>query len=215
MSENLISEQLSGAYNSGYEKIIDDLIKQHYAVADDFFSFSLIEKLNAELTFLYQNNELKKAAIGKHFDEHIITEIRGDYIQWIDESKATNSEKAFFDTINQFVDYLNMTCFMGIMHKEFHYAVYPKDRFYKRHLDTFENDQRRKLSMVLYLNMHWSEDNGGELLIYTIKNNVEKTISILPQFGRLVIFESSVLEHEVKPVLKGERLSITGWLKVR
>ncbi len=104
---------------------------------------------------------------------------------------------------------------MGILHKEFHYAIYPKGRFYRRHLDTFENDQRRKLSMVLYLNKDWTEENGGELVIYTQENNQEKPVSILPKFGRLVIFESSVLEHEVKPVLKGERLSITGWLKVR
>jgi Rps23 Pro-64 3,4-dihydroxylase Tpa1-like proline 4-hydroxylase len=35
---------------------------------------------------------------------------------------------------------------------------YPKGTFYKRHLDTFQNDQRRKLSMVLYLNdKDWRE----------------------------------------------------------
>ena len=38
--------------------------------------------------------------------------------------------------------------------------------------------------------------------------------NIYPVQGRMVIFESSVLEHEVKPV-KRERLSITGWLKTR
>jgi len=30
----------------------------------------------------------------------------------------------------------------------------------------------------------------------------------------MVVFESQILEHEVKPV-KRERLSITGWLKTR
>jgi SM-20-related protein len=104
---------------------------------------------------------------------------------------------------------------MGILHKEFHFAVYPQGRFYKRHLDTFQKNQRRKLSMILYLNKDWSIKNGGELVIYTQTNNQENTIPILPKFGRLVIFESQVLEHEVKPVLKGKRLSITGWLKVR
>ncbi|MCB0447193.1 MAG: 2OG-Fe(II) oxygenase, partial [Gelidibacter sp.] len=32
--------------------------------------------------------------------------------------------------------------------------------------------------------------------------------------GRVVIFESQIIEHEVKPV-NTERLSITGWLKTR
>jgi SM-20-related protein len=215
MTNTLISEALSGAYHSGYEQIIEDLIHQHYAVVEDFFEASLIGQLHAELHFLHDHDKLKKAAIGKHFDEHIVKDIRGDYIQWIEEKLANPTEKAFFDAVNDFTDYLNRTCFMGILHKEFHYAVYPEGRFYKRHLDTFENDQRRKLSMVLYLNKAWTEDNGGELVIYKNEGPEEKSIPILPKFGRVVIFESSVLEHEVKPVLKGERLSITGWLKVR
>jgi SM-20-related protein len=69
--------------------------------------------------------------------------------------------------------------------------------------------------MVLYLNKNWAFENGGELVIYTQQNGKEENLKILPKFGRLVIFESSILEHEVKPVLKGERFSLTGWLKVR
>ncbi len=215
MTKELLSQQLNGACHPNYEQIIEDLIYQHYAVVDDFFEASLIDQLHAEPHFLDDHDKLKKAAIGKHFDEHIVKDIRGDYIQWIDEKLANATEEAFFEAVNDFVSYLNRTCFMGILHKEFHYAVYPEGRFYKRHLDTFENDQRRKLSMVLYLNTIWTEDNGDELVIYKNDGPEEKSTPILSKFGRLVIFESSVLEHEVKPVLKGERLSITGWLKVR
>ncbi|NBC57865.1 MAG: oxidoreductase, partial [Bacteroidetes bacterium] len=56
---------------------------------------------------------------------------------------------------------------------------------------------------------------GGDLVIYAQDHHREKAVSVVPKFGRLVIFESSVLEHEVKPVVEGVRLSITGWLKVR
>ena len=56
----------------------------------------------------------------------------------------------------------------------------------------------------------WQEDFGGELAIY----KADETINIFPLKGRMVVFESQVLEHEVKPV-KRERLSITGWLKTR
>ena len=38
---------------------------------------------------------------------------------------------------------------------------------------------------------------------------------ILPLAGRVVIFESQLLEHEVKVVKASERFSITGWLKTR
>ena len=104
---------------------------------------------------------------------------------------------------------------MGILHKEFHYALYPEGTFYKRHLDTFQNDDRRKLSMVCYLNeQDWQPEYGGELVIYTNENGKEEEKVIYPFPGRVVIFESQLLEHEVKPV-KTKRLSITGWLKTR
>ena len=102
---------------------------------------------------------------------------------------------------------------MGILHLEFHYAIYPEGTFYKRHLDTFQNDDRRKLSMVCYLNDDsWDKANGGELVIYPESS---KEVIIYPLPGRLVIFESQILEHEVRPVLNDMRLSITGWLKTR
>ena len=89
--------------------------------------------------------------------------------------------------------------------------MYPIGTFYKRHLDTFQNDDSRKLSIVCYLNEEdWNEDFGGELAIYKEK----ETINVFPLKGRMVVFESQILEHEVKPVRR-ERLSITGWLKTR
>jgi len=51
-------------------------------------------------------------------------------------------------------------------------------------------------------------------LIYKEIDGVEKPITIYPFPGRVVVFESQILEHEVKPV-KTMRLSITGWLKTR
>ncbi|NBC57402.1 MAG: oxidoreductase, partial [Bacteroidetes bacterium] len=157
-----------------YFNIISQILSHHYAIVDDFFEPNLVEELSTRLHTLYENDALKKAAIGKHFDEHIKTEIRGDYIQWINESSDITVVQQFFQVINHFVDYLNRTCFMGILHKEFHYAVYPKGRFYKRHLDTFDNDQRRKLSMVLYLNKIWTPKNGGDLVIYAQDHHREK-----------------------------------------
>ena len=55
---------------------------------------------------------------------------------------------------------------------------------------------------------------ANNLLQYSFVNKENEEIAILPMKGRVVIFESQVLEHEVKPVKK-ERLSITGWLKTR
>jgi len=117
--------------------------------------------------------------------------------------------------LNSLIDYLNQTCFLGILQKEFHYALYSEGTFYKRHLDTFQNDDRRKLSLVCYLNDEdWKPENGSELVLYKEENGIEVAINIYPLPGRMAIFESQMLEHEVKPV-KNTRLSITGWLKTR
>jgi len=201
--------------NPLYEKVIDDLMGQQYSIVDDFFSKEEVLLLRTSLLEKYEEDMFKKSAIGKQSNEQVVDAVRGDFILWLDEHNASGGEAQFFDKLNGFKDYLNRTCFMGINEKEFHYALYPEGTFYKRHLDTFQNDSRRKLSMVCYLNDEdWKPEYGGELTIYLDENGSEKPIDIYPLQGRMVIFESQVLEHEVKPV-KRARLSITGWLKTR
>ena len=186
-----------------------------YSIVDNFFSREEVLALRGSLFEKYEEDKFRKSAIGNQANEKIIEAIRGDFILWLDEDKANDAERAFFAKLNDFQEYLNRTCFMGINEKEFHYAVYPEGTFYKRHLDTFQNDSRRKLSMVCYLNDEdWQPEYGGELTIYVDENGNERSIDIYPVQGRMVVFESQVLEHEVKPV-KRERLSITGWLKTR
>lgn len=201
--------------NPLYEKVIDGLMSQQYCIVDGFFSAEEVRLLRESLLEKYEDDRFKKSAIGNQSAEQIVEAIRGDFIFWLDEGKANAAEKQFFDRISDFTEYLNRTCFMGIADKEFHYALYPEGTFYKRHLDTFQNDNRRKLSMVCYLNNEdWKPEYGGELAIYINNGDNERVENIYPLEGRMVIFESQVLEHEVKPVKK-ERLSITGWLKSR
>ena len=212
MKEELF-EQLDFTVNQQYEQIIDDLLNKQYSIVDDFFETEEILKLRNSLLYKYEEDKFKKSAIGNRTNELIEKTIRGDFILWMNEAEAGENEKIFFNKINTLIEYLNRTCFMGILHKEFHYAVYPKGTFYKRHLDTFQNDSRRKLSIVSYLNdKSWLKTNGGELVIYK-EDGSEEVIYPLP--GRVVIFESQILEHEVKEVKNSERLSITGWLKTR
>ena len=197
--------------NPIYEKVIEDLLNQQYSVVDNFFSSNEVEALRNILLNKYEEDEFKKAAIGNQFSEQIVRAIRGDFISWINEKELECAEKVFFDKINDFSQYLNRTCFLGIQEHEFHYALYPKGTFYKRHLDTFQNDDSRKLSIVCYLNDEdWQPEYGGELVLY----KEEGDVTLYPLKGRVVIFESQIIEHEVKPV-EQKRLSITGWLKTR
>ncbi|MCF7559499.1 2OG-Fe(II) oxygenase [Sabulilitoribacter multivorans] len=204
-------EAIEFVENSLYEKIISDIATQRYSVIENFFSDDEVSLLRASLLERQIEDGFKKAAIGNKLNETIVKSIRGDLILWMDEDKANHNELLFFNKINDLVTYLNKTCFLGILQKEFHYAIYPKNTFYKKHIDTFQNDDKRKLSFVCYLNEDgWLPEYGGELVLYL--NEGEKVIYPFP--GRVVIFESQIIEHEVKPV-NTERLSITGWLKTR
>ncbi|MGY5849305.1 2OG-Fe(II) oxygenase [Salegentibacter sp. F14] len=215
IAETELFEQLEFKENPYYEDIIADLVEKQYCIADNFFNPYEVAALRDSLKQKYREDEFKKAAIGNKVNEVIAKSVRGDFILWLNEAEAGVAEKLFFNKINALVAYLNKTCFLGILSKEFHYALYPAGTFYKRHLDTFQNDARRKLSLVCYLNEEdWKAKNGGELVIYKEKNGKEIAKNIYPMAGRVVIFESQILEHEVKPV-NTPRLSITGWLKTR
>lgn len=212
---NQLFEEIAFAENPQYERIIEDLLAQQYSIVEDFFTAEDVSILRQSLVEKHEEDAFKKAAIGNRVNEIIVKSIRGDVILWMDELQANEAEMLFFNKINNLVNYLNKTCFLGILHKEFHYALYPEGTYYKRHLDTFQNDDRRKLSFVCYLNEEgWLPENGGELVLYLDENGKETEKVIYPFPGRVVIFESQILEHEVKPV-NTERLSITGWLKTR
>ncbi|WP_132704940.1 2OG-Fe(II) oxygenase [Winogradskyella wandonensis] len=204
-------EAIPFSENPLYEKIIADIWSQKYSIVDDFFMQDEVLALRESLLLKYEEDTFRKSAIGNKTNEVVKKSIRGDIILWIDEYSANSAELMFFNKINDLKTYLNRTCFLGINQKEFHYAIYPKDTYYKRHLDTFMNDDRRRLSFVCYLNSEdWKPENGGELVLYL--KDEEKVIYPFP--GKVVIFESQELEHEVKPV-NTPRLSITGWLKTR
>tara|TARA_B100000949_G_scaffold170017_1_gene150375 strand:- start:21 stop:659 length:639 start_codon:yes stop_codon:yes gene_type:complete len=212
VSTTQLFEDITFTENESYERIISDLITKKYSIVDDFFTLEDVSTLRESLLIKYEEDSFKKSAIGNYTNQEIDKTIRGDFILWIDEKKEEPTEQLFFAKVNSLVSYLNKTCFLGILTKEFHYAIYPTGTFYKRHLDTFQNDDRRKLSMVFYLNEDgWLPEFGGELTLYLDEG--DKTILPLP--GRVVIFESQVIEHEVKRVMANERLSITGWLKTR
>ena len=200
--------------NPIYEKIIDDLSNQKYSISDFFFSPEETKQLRESI--IQQDKDFHQAAIGNSQNEQIVKSVRGDKIRWIDESQKSKTEEIFFEKVNDFILYLNMTCYMGIEESEFHYAVYPEGTFYQRHVDAFKNDDRRTLSIVLYLNdEEWKDEYGGQLTLYLPdENNAEKELNVLPLAGRIAIFDSKTIPHEVKKVNR-PRYSITGWLKTR
>jgi SM-20-related protein len=189
--------------------LIDSFIENKVGLAEDFLSVSLAADLKANLRSLYANHQLRPAGIGNNAVVVRDKLIRKDKIYWLDRQDNNKAEQLFFERMDAFVSYLNRTCYTGITGYEFHYALYEKGSFYKRHLDQFKNDSRRAYSIIMYLNAEWQANDGGELVLY----HAEHSQTITPVNGKCVFFKSSELEHEVLTTNQ-PRMSITGWLKV-
>ncbi|WP_223860216.1 2OG-Fe(II) oxygenase [Spirosoma validum] len=196
-----------------FEPIIDGILTNGYGMTDNFLAPGDVTALAGRLRERRAAGQFRAAGIG---NQQVTVEntIRGDEILWLEEATATPEETAFLLRIGEFVQYVNRTCYLGLRDYEFHYALYPPGTFYKRHLDQFRSDSRRKLSVICYLNTDWQESDGGQLAIYLPDSDEtsEQQITVSPVGGRLVCFESGRLEHEVLPATR-ERLSVTGWLK--
>jgi SM-20-related protein len=193
--------------NSTFEAIADGLAESGYAVADQFLSPAEVKNILDLNEFKTGLAHFKKAGIGKNQSHHINESVRGDYIHWIDKNLAPAPLTIYLDRLQQMVQFLNESLFLSLKDYEVHMTVYPAGSFYKRHLDQFNRDDHRKLSVICYLNENWNEQEGGQLRMFV----KEKVIDFLPVAGRLICFRSDQIEHEVLPASR-PRLSITGWI---
>lgn len=193
---------------NNFESLVTSFIKDNVGISENFLSEELSTHLKANLLKLLKQNLLVPAGTGNEHKPNHDKEVRGDLIYWLDRKHDNEYENDFFDQMDDFIKYLNRSCFAGITSYEFHYSLYEPGSFYKKHVDRFNNDPGRKYSMVSYLNSNWQESDGGQLLIHQNYNNKK----IAPTQGKTVFFKSNELQHEVL-VTQQRRMSIAGWLK--
>jgi SM-20-related protein len=191
-----------------FEALIASYIATKVGVVENFIELSLSKHLISNLLMLHQNNLLVPAGIGNVQKLQQNQLVRNDVIYWLDRKNNNIYENEFLTQIEAFICYLNESCFAGITGYEFHYSLYEKGAFYRKHLDQFQDNSSRQFSLISYLNLDWKIEDGGELCIYQ-ENNIQK---ISPTNGKTIFFKSNELVHEVLTTQK-QRLSITGWLK--
>ena len=187
-----------------FETIANGLAETGYAVIDNFLHDAETKAIvNLDI---FDNGKLRKAGIGKH-NKQMNESIRGDFIQWIEKENAAPAMHLYLKRLDDLRVFLNQNLYLSLKDYEVHVARYPEGAYYKRHLDQFKSDDHRKLSVILYLNENWKENEGGQLRMYLN----DGTVDVFPMAARLVCFRSDLIEHEVLPATR-ERLSITGWL---
>ena len=75
----------------------------------------------------------------------------------------------------------------------------PEGSYHPEHYDRRKNEID-KWAFFLYLN---DDFKGGELVV--------EGKEIIPEIGKLVIFEAGKIKHKVNKVLKGNRYTLAGW----
>lgn len=194
--------------NDKFEELIESYITHKVGLSDLFLTSELAGLLQGHIIRLNLNGEMKHAGTGNDQQLQHDKNVRSDKIYWIDKKSKQQDELSFLDYIEDFIDYLNKTCYTGINAYEFHYALYDSGASYSKHIDQFRNNNNRKFSCISYLNHDWAEADGGELWVH----RVDQVQKILPTNRKTVFFNSSELPHEVR-IAHRSRMSVTGWLK--
>ncbi len=195
------------------DHISQEIYSNSYVVVDNFVDEAFRKELLKEQTDLLNQGQFKKAAVGKGDQKQVRSEIRSDEVLWMDPTALSPLQAIFWKKIEELKLVLNRRCFLGLKSFEGHFARYPVGSFYKRHLDQFHAVPHRIVTVILYLNDTWTEADGGQLRMYfPQEEGSERIEDVLPVGGRLVVFLSEEIPHEVMPTKK-ERISITGWLR--
>lgn len=192
--------------NNLFSQIIDALVEDGYIVITNALDPTLSSKLEH---FAHNQNSYTKAKISRSATQHLDSTKRSDKTLWMDEDDSIQSEYLTF--AKQLQEHLNRELYLGVKYYESHFAVYEKNDFYEKHVDAFKNSKNRVVTTVYYLNNDWSQEDGGELLIYNENNELITKVS--PQSNTLVVFLSDKFPHEVLPSNK-KRFSIAGWFRV-
>ncbi len=198
----------SGVMKEKFEEIVESFIANKVGISDLFLTGALAALLQQHIHRLQEGGLMVSAGIGNNTTQDHDKKIRGDKIHWLDKKNKHTDELGFLEHVEDFIDYLNKTCYTGINAYEFHYALYEQGSFYKRHKDQFRNDSNRKYSLISYLNEDWLEADGGQLWVH----QEGETQKIMPTSRKAVFFQSKELEHEVTTAMR-PRMSVTGWLK--
>lgn len=154
--------------------------------------------------------EFKPAGIGRNNSQQLNSQVRTDSTLWFSGNSVI--QQAYLDWMEQLRMGLNRRLFMGLFDFECHFSHYSPGDFYQRHLDAFKGRSNRILSSVFYLNPHWSENNGGELLLYA-DEQLSPLLIVPPRFNSCILFLSDVFPHEVL-TSRCDRFSIAGWYRV-
>lgn len=187
---------------------LDFLIENSWVEIENYFPEAQVASLLDYAKILDEESKFKIATIKNQLFQEKNTQVRRDSIYWIDDWDFHLALKDYKTKIDYLTLYFRENLRLSIKSFEGHLAFYNIGDFYKKHIDQHLTTRHRQISFVTYLN----ESIGGELVIYDQADKNKITKIIHPKSGKVVIFLSPIIFHEVLPA-KSERFSLTGWFR--
>ena len=206
-----------------FETIADELGRTGLSVHPGFLSVSELGLVRGDLASLHESGAFRRAGTGKRRagtgeEERKGVEdssVRKDEIYWLERPDpvvdSTAAQALLWQKLDALKQALNRSLYLGLADFEGHYAIYPEGGFYRRHIDCFNNDNSRVVSLILYLNSDWRPEHGGKLRIHD-RTDPGGFTDVDPVGGTLACFLSRETEHEVLES-HHPRLSFTGWFR--
>ncbi|GLI61955.1 hypothetical protein VaNZ11_004518, partial [Volvox africanus] len=218
--------------NEILQKVADTLDAYGYAVLDNYISDAVIKGSRAELRVMEPHYSPGMIWVGKEAEagaQISVSSVRGDIVLWLDD-QALNATAFVKDGVRRECSFLQLQqmladvdelVFEGLrprlsylagLHRrsDAMMAVYPgKGTRFAKHVDNTTMDGRR-LTVLTYLNPGWLEKQGGALRLFPIRKGAAPVVDILPVSGRVALFLSAEVAHEVMPAY-APRHAVTLW----
>lgn len=190
---------------------IQELANQGFTLLESIFDPLYLQNLSNHVDKLYEHNLMHPSLIGRKNKLQSISEVRGDFISWIDQKTQNPVESDIHSFLEQLKNNLKQELFLPLKRFECHWAYYPAGSHYDVHLDQHPGQPYRVITFVIYLNQNWSPADGGELRIYS--KDMTHLVDVLPQMGNMILFQSDLFPHEVL-LSNAPRKTLTGWFRI-
>ncbi len=186
------------------------------AVWDNALTISVADTIRSEVLALWHSNRFVPATVGRSRNRR--PEIRADDICWLLPAVPDDTVDAFEyqpglaalrALLTEIRIAIGQRTFVHLDETEMLASHYPTGGFYVPHVDRFVGTSGRFFTFVYFLNPNWTAADGGELHLMGVGEQ-----SIAPRLGRLAVFYTPELLHEVV-VTQADRFAVTGWLGKR
>jgi SM-20-related protein len=173
---------------------------------DDFLTHAQVLALRAEADALHANGRFTAAGVGRS-QRSRDGSVRSDEHLWLDPETGSVFA-ALHAHLAELGQSLRREAYLGLEDFDFQLARYGPGDAYARHRDAFRGRNERRVTAIVYLNPAWEPEQGGQLRLHVggERHDVD------PRGGRLVVFLSEAIEHEVLPA-QAIRYATTAWYR--